>query len=473
MKKITLLLCALLLTAGVTKAGEYVAYQPSAPVAISNNSSLWTGVQLETGGKTIFPTLSENDVVKIHITNIATDAVAKVQFKVGDGWSWADIPDFTTDFDNGIISFTIKEGTAYWGDNNSNSQTFSAAEMAGWIKERGLIITGIHYKVLDITVQSVNVADDGSFITTLKDSHNTSNWSGEVIIKPGFKNTSDDYITHTSGDYITATVSLNENANEGKAWFRVRGGGENGEWPKLTNNGEVTINSGDEAKTVNIKINITDAELEAIDTYSLEVTGQNTTVANVQYHYTLANAAGYRPVYIPASGYATFSGASTCALPDGVNAYYVSSIADNKAMTTPLSNIPANQGVILEGAEGIYQLYATTDEPDAVISNLLTGVTTRTQITDVTNKYVLYNNNGTPEFRKINANTYLDPFKAYLNAPGAEARIALSFDNETNGIDELKQQTAGSKQMFDLQGRRVAKSTRGLYIVNGKKVFVK
>lgn len=446
MKKITLLLCALLLTAGVTKAGEYVAYQPSEPVAISNNSSVWTGVQLNINKEDlILPTLSEGDVVKIHITNIATNPEAKVQLKVGDGWIWTDIPDVTKDFENGIIRFKI-----------------SGAEMADLIKERGLVVTGIRYKVLDITVESDNVADDdGSYITTLKDSHNTGNWNNYTdLISPG--------LNYTSGDYITAIVALTKKDNNGQYEIQVKGGGEEN---KAYNLKYEYINSGAEEKTVTI--DITDDQLADIQTYGLALNGENTTVT-VQYHYTLAKAAGYRPVYIPASGYATFCGASTCALPDGVNAYYVSSIADgNKAMTTPLSNIPANQGVILEGETGIYQLYTTNEAAANVSDNLLDGAVTRRQITDASNKYVLYNNSGTPEFRKINAGTYLDPFKAYLNAAGAEARIALSFDNETNGIDELKQQTAGSKQMFDLQGRRVAKSTRGLYIVNGKKVFVK
>ncbi len=469
MKKITLVLCALLLTAGVTKAGEYVAYQPSAPVAISWDNSSWAGVQLDFGdnaykGDIFFPTLSGGDKVKIHITNIATGAATSVQFRDGDGY-WVDMPGVTEDLNNGVIWFTIQGGSVNYTvkDKEKNldeerNLTFTANEMAEWIKNRGLIIKGIRYKVLDITVQSDDVEDDGSYITTLKESYEFTGWSSTNLIDAGIK--------YTSGDYITVTVALKDNTKSGKVQFQVK----HDSWPMITD-GQVWMNPGDKEDT--FTINIKDADLADIQTHGLAMGGENTKVTNVQYHYTPAKA-GYRPVYIPASGYATFCGASTCALPVGVNAYYVSSIADgNKAMTTQLSNIPASHGVILEGVEGIYQLYTTTDEAAAVTANLLAGVTTRTQITDVTNKYVLYNNSGTPEFRKINAGTNLDPFKAYLNAAGAEARIALSFDNETNGIDELKQQTAGSKQMFDLQGRRVAKSTRGLYIVNGKKVFVK
>ncbi len=70
-------------------------------------------------------------------------------------------------------------------------------------------------------------------------------------------------------------------------------------------------------------------------------------------------------------------------------------------------------------------------------------------------------------------------FRAYFHlhdvpAAEGEARIvAFGLDDETTGIDELKQNAESRKQMFDLSGRKVAQPTRGLYIVNGKKLFVK
>ena len=45
--------------------------------------------------------------------------------------------------------------------------------------------------------------------------------------------------------------------------------------------------------------------------------------------------------------------------------------------------------------------------------------------------------------------------------------------NEAAGIQDLKLSTANSQQVFDLQGRRVDNPTKGLYIVNGKKVIIK
>ena len=54
--------------------------------------------------------------------------------------------------------------------------------------------------------------------------------------------------------------------------------------------------------------------------------------------------------------------------------------------------------------------------------------------------------------------------------------LTIELDDELTGIDgatQLKQKAESSKQLFDLQGRRVENPQRGLYIVNGKKVVIK
>lgn len=57
---------------------------------------------------------------------------------------------------------------------------------------------------------------------------------------------------------------------------------------------------------------------------------------------------------------------------------------------------------------------------------------------------------------------YLDNFRLY--------RIG---DNEATGISEVQDAKQKVQGCFDLQGRRVAQPTKGLYIINGKKVVIK
>lgn len=195
-------------------------------------------------------------------------------------------------------------------------------------------------------------------------------------------------------------------------------------------------------------------------------------------HFT--TPAGYRPVYIPDSKYATFYGESTCALPDGVEAYYVSSTTNGSAILTGLSNIPAGQGVILKGEKkGIYQLYTTTDAADNADGNMLEGAVTRQPITETDNKYVLYNYNGTPEFRKINSGTYLDAFKCYLNAPGIGSKLNIVFaedeepQGETTSIRNIANTNVNNNVVYNMNGQRVGSDYKGIVIINGKKYLHK
>lgn len=192
-------------------------------------------------------------------------------------------------------------------------------------------------------------------------------------------------------------------------------------------------------------------------------------------HFT--TAAGYRPVYIPASGYATFCGESTCALPEGVEAYYVSETTSEKATLTSISNIPASQGVILYGAEGIYQLYTTTDAAASVTSNKLTGTTAQTTMSGDGN-YILYNNNGTPEFHKATADSKLDAYKAYLPAsalPSPAPSLSISFDGMGNatGISNVQKTVVEDNRIYNLNGQEVKNAGKGIFIKNGKKYIIK
>ena len=69
--------------------------------------------------------------------------------------------------------------------------------------------------------------------------------------------------------------------------------------------------------------------------------------------------------------------------------------------------------------------------------------------------------------------------KAYINKnlinKGGEAKAFIDFDElEATGIDAVDTaKTLKGGKFYDLSGREVANPTRGLYIVNGKKVLIK
>lgn len=67
----------------------------------------------------------------------------------------------------------------------------------------------------------------------------------------------------------------------------------------------------------------------------------------------------------------------------------------------------------------------------------------------------------------------IKPFRAYFKDVPAGARLVF-FDDETTGIADVRgKMSDGRCEYYDLQGRQVAQPTKGLYIVNGKKVIIK
>lgn len=82
------------------------------------------------------------------------------------------------------------------------------------------------------------------------------------------------------------------------------------------------------------------------------------------------------------------------------------------------------------------------------------------------------------EFRKATSGSTLAANKAYLKIPEGTLARALSivFDDEqeTTAIKSVAPKAVAKDNIYyDLQGRQVAQPTKGLYIVNGKKVFIK
>ena len=205
-------------------------------------------------------------------------------------------------------------------------------------------------------------------------------------------------------------------------------------------------------------------------------------------HYVYeATATDTYTVNISNAGYATFFAHAEVAIPENVNAYYITAegINGNSVTLTQIENvIPANTAVILEGAEGEHTFNVSETGAAAVNGNLLKGTAVNTNITE--EAYVLGNNGGVGLYKAQttsvstsggNLNVFLNNAgKAYLPMPaGAEGIKSFSFrfGEGTTGISEVKTENT-VKVIYDLTGRRVEAITApGIYIVGGKKVLVK
>ena len=92
------------------------------------------------------------------------------------------------------------------------------------------------------------------------------------------------------------------------------------------------------------------------------------------------------------------------------------------------------------------------------------------------NIYVLNTGTKGAGFYKLAENGTVPANKAYLVYDGAAgARDYFLFDETTSISEELrvKSEEIATAPVYDLQGRRVNTPTKGVYIVNGRKVVIK
>ena len=139
--------------------------------------------------------------------------------------------------------------------------------------------------------------------------------------------------------------------------------------------------------------------------------------------------------------------------------------------------VPANTGILLKGSGACTIPVATTSDVDAS-SNKLVGVTTQTSGVAAGIYVLLYGANdetGPIGFYKTTTAFTVGANSAYLpdGFDDATARTFFGFGDQFTGISTVQVSTAEGSEIYNLQGQRVAQPTKGLYIMNGKKVIVK
>lgn len=174
---------------------------------------------------------------------------------------------------------------------------------------------------------------------------------------------------------------------------------------------------------------------------------------------------------------------------DGLNvAAYTATVADGANESEKVLNlasvegIAAETGVILYGTGSTCTLNidetATTDDKGA-----LSGMLVANTAADNSAAFVLSNGNQGMGFYHLDANAGTDPAtytlaanKAYLASdaiPSSVQALRFSFGDVT-GITDIEAGKGNAADVyFDLSGRRVSTPAKGIYVQNGKKVFVK
>jgi hypothetical protein len=176
----------------------------------------------------------------------------------------------------------------------------------------------------------------------------------------------------------------------------------------------------------------------------------------------------------PIATYRTPYGIDFSIAVSGLKAYTVPEVKDGKAVLQEVtSKVPAGTGLILKGTAGeTYDLNG--DIPlDGVKPepNLLVGEYIEPVIGENGMDYILKDG----KFVKA-AFSHLKAGKAYLKLDAALAREVIEIAGDATGIDALqnnKEESIKNNEVYNLNGQRISKPAKGVYVVDGKKVMVK
>lgn len=172
-------------------------------------------------------------------------------------------------------------------------------------------------------------------------------------------------------------------------------------------------------------------------------------------------------------------------VPTGATAYLGTLNENNRITLTDIEStvIPKNTAVVMVAESDLATQYiapATVigSKPDGV-TNTLKGTLTTTPKADalLADTYVLNGSFGNIGFYKYTAE-YLPKGRAYFEVVSSGVQGFL-FDfgeegGETTGINAAALSNGNAaKTYYDLSGRRIANPKNGLYICNGKKVYIK
>ncbi len=224
----------------------------------------------------------------------------------------------------------------------------------------------------------------------------------------------------------------------------------------------ITVTSADET---NIELNGTG------NTRTFVMPSQNVTVSA-----TFAEIETVEAIVTSTTGFATFcsdkaldfTGIST------IEAYYAKTVENgNVYLLRVYGTVKAGTGLVLKGTTTRIPVAESGDELEG---NMLIGVSADTDVNASTD-YVLTEKNGVAVFAQTGVNkATVAAGHAYLRVSVAQARtrtIGIGGEGttgiENTFIDDCEQ---GEKVIYNLSGQRVKNPTKGLYIINGKKMII-
>ena len=410
------------------------------------NSAIWIG---EAGTTTIarvhfnFASLAAGDIIKANFSTKGTWCQLLPSQKSSTDYSWGDAYSLTKKEEVDNVQFTVTESVA--------TNSFGIVLQSG-----GYTFTSVEIIKADMTGSSTI-------------------WTGEQVYKTwaGFSIAASNFVSAKPGYLLRFSISELYDNDVVDSW---KGNGiarimvKNGEWADFSPKFESEDIPVTTAVPMTYDMTLTQAVIDIAQISGLVIQGMGFTLTKVELVPTV-------PATIdPSYEWATFS--SDYALDftgvSDLKAYMVLGHEGTTITKTQVTGtVPAGTGLLLNGVTANIPVVASSST-DVSANKLKRGTGAGVATESGKTKYVLSHDGTAVKFLKVSEydSPTVDKGKAYLEFNEVISARSLDFDGDVTAIKNIK---VGSEDnvYYDLQGRRVLYPTKGLYIVNGKKVILK
>ena len=184
---------------------------------------------------------------------------------------------------------------------------------------------------------------------------------------------------------------------------------------------------------------------------------------------------GVQKLTIGSDEWATIVASNPLSVPGDVNAYFAKYDSEKgNIKLTAETTLPQWGRGIVNGEPGDYYFpQIASDDVTASWDDNGMEISWGSVKGDGSTIYAFGKKNSKVGFILVGNNVTIPSGKPYIAIAGGGARDFLGFDDDTTGIESVEQAAKVDNQYFNLAGQRVAQPTKGLYIVNGKKVIIK
>lgn len=179
---------------------------------------------------------------------------------------------------------------------------------------------------------------------------------------------------------------------------------------------------------------------------------------------------------------AAFGAPFDAVVPSGVEAWYIKQIDNDELQLVAIPNglaIPAGTGVLLTSSvsASVFEMErasASVSVADLSGNLLRACIDDRHTVTSEDHAYVLDNGECQTAFYRCDVGEVIPRYSAWLQSDAIEPVLVLSISNNATAVAGIESEKAVQPAaIYGLDGRKSSSnSVRGIYIVNGRKMFV-